>query len=81
LGFQNTHVPGELLSLALTVDRHADGDYFWAILESFDHSNEFECLMEAATGFSTYLAALKAGYVALVALSEDPDSGPLDLSS
>ena len=71
-------VARELLSSALTVDHQEDGYYFWAILESFDHSNEFERLMEAATRSSTYLAALQAGYAALVALSDDPDAGPLD---
>jgi len=71
-------VPRELLSLALTVDRHHDGHYFWSILESFDHSHEFETLMEAATGFPTYFGALRAGYAALIALSDDLDTGPLD---
>ena len=74
-------MPRELLSLALTVDRHDDGEYFWVLLESFDHSNEFESLMEAAAGFSTYVAALQAGYAALVALSDDPEIGPLDDAS
>lgn len=78
LGLQNTRVPSELLSLALTVDRHDDGYYFWVILESFDHSNEFESLMEAASGFPTYVAALQAGAVALIGLSDDPAVGPLD---
>ncbi len=68
----------DLLSLALTVDRHDDGRYFWSILESFDHSREFESLMEAATGFPTYIAALQEGYAALIALSDDLDTGPLD---
>jgi hypothetical protein len=38
----------------------------------------FDSLLEAATGFSTYFAALQAGYVALVALSDDLNTGPLD---
>lgn len=67
-----------LLSLALTVDQHDEGDYFWVILESFDHSMEFETLMEAMHGFPTYVQALDAGFAALKNLSEDLSVGPRD---
>lgn len=66
----------QLLSLALTVDQHDQGDYFWIILESFDHSMEFDTLMESMHGFPTYLQALDAGYVAMKTLSDDLDTGP-----
>lgn len=67
---------GQLISIALTVDQHDAGDYFWVLLESFDHSMEFEPLMEAATGFATYADALHAGYVVLKGLSDDLGVGP-----
>ena len=67
---------GQLISIALTVDQHDAGDYFWALLESFDNSMEFEPLMEAATGFATYGDALQAGYVVLKGLSDDLKVGP-----
>lgn len=67
---------GQLISIALTVDQHDAGDYFWVLLESFDNSMEFEPLMEAATGFATYADALQAGYIVLKGLSEDLDVGP-----
>ena len=67
---------GQLISIALTVDQHDEGDYFWVLLESFDNSMEFEPLMEAATGFATYGDALQAGYVVLKGLSEDLNVGP-----
>lgn len=67
---------GQLISIALTVDQHDAGDYFWVLLESFDNSMEFEPLMEAATGFPTYIEALQAGYVVLKGLSEDLNIGP-----
>lgn len=67
---------GQLISIALTVDQHDAGDYFWMLLESFDNSMEFEPLMEAATGFATYGDALQAGYVVLKGLSDDLSMGP-----
>lgn len=67
---------GQLISIALTVDQHDGGDYFWVLLESFDHSMEFEPLMEAAAGFSTYVDALQAGYAVLKGLSENLNIGP-----
>ena len=67
---------GQLISIALTVDQHDAGDYFWVLLESFDNSMKFEPLMEAATGFSTYIEALQAGYVVLKGMSEDLNVGP-----
>lgn len=67
---------GQLISIALSVDQHDGGDYFWVLLESFDNSMEFESLMEAATGFPTYAEALQAGYAVLRGLSEDLSVGP-----
>ena len=67
---------GQLISIALTVEQHDAGDYFWVLLESFDNSMEFESLMEAATGFATYGDALQAGYVVLKGLSDDLNVGP-----
>lgn len=67
---------GQLISIALTVDQHDGGDYFWVLLESFDNSMEFEPLMEAAKGFHTYAEALQAGYAVLRGLSEDLNVGP-----
>ena len=67
---------GQLISIALTVDQHDEGDYFWVLLESFDNSMEFEPLMEAAKGFHTYAEALQAGYTVLRGLSEDLNVGP-----
>jgi hypothetical protein len=67
---------GQLISIALTVEQHDAGDYFWVLLESFDNSMEFEPLMEAATGFATYADALQAGYVVLRGLSDDLKVGP-----
>jgi hypothetical protein len=69
---------GQLISIALTVDQHDGGDYFWVLLESFDNSMEFEPLMEAAKGFLTYAEALQAGYAVLRGLSEDLNVGPRD---
>jgi hypothetical protein len=67
-----------LLSIALTVEQHDKGDFYWVILESFDDSMEFEPLMEAGKGFQTYIDALQAGYVALKGLSDDLKIGPRD---
>jgi hypothetical protein len=67
-----------LLSIALTVDQHDAGDFYWVILESFDHSMEFEPLMEAAHGCPSYVEALEAGYAALKSLSQDLRLGPQD---
>ncbi len=58
-----------LPALALTVDRHDDGHYFWAVLESFDRSETYERLFESSTGFTTYVAALQAGSAALAVLA------------
>jgi len=69
---------GQLISIALTVDQHDGGDYFWMLLESFDDSMAFEPLMEAAKGFPTYAEALQAGYLALRGLPEDLSVGPRD---
>jgi hypothetical protein len=72
---------GQLISIALTVDQHDGGDYFWVLLESFDDSMEFEPLMEAAAGFHTYAEALQAGYAVLRGLSEDLGVGPREHAS
>lgn len=69
---------GQLISIALTVDQHDGGDYFWMLLESFDDPMAFEPLMEAAQGFPTYAEALQAGYLALRGLPEDLSVGPRD---
>ncbi|CAN7665379.1 hypothetical protein LJR290_005245 [Variovorax sp. LjRoot290] len=77
----------QLLSIALTVDQHDDGDFYWMLLESFDNSMEFESfdnsmefesLMESASGFETYIEALDAGYLMLKRLSDDLAIGPQD---
>ena len=56
-------------ALALAVDRHDDGHYFWVVLESFDRSETYERLFESSTGFATYVAALQAGSAALAVLA------------
>lgn len=66
-----------LLSLAVTVNQHDCGDYYWQILESHDNSSEFELLVEAARPDATYRDALKNGCEALTALCEDPLVGPI----
>jgi hypothetical protein len=76
LPHDNLRMASYLLSLALTVEQHDDGPFFWVILESFDHSMVFELLMESAHGFATYLEALNAGALALKAIADDPASGP-----
>ena len=67
-----------LLSIALTVDQHEEGDFYWVLIESFDHSMEFEPLMESGKGFATYLEALEAGFAALKGMSQDLVMGPRD---
>lgn len=67
---------GQLISIALTVDQHDAGDYFWVLLESFEDPKQFESLLEAATGFPTYVDALQAGFAVLKGLPEDLDVGP-----
>ena len=66
-----------LLSLAVTVNQHDCGDYYWQILESHDNSSEFELLVEAARPDATYSDALTNGCEALTALCEDPLVGPV----
>ena len=73
----NPPTPTELLSLALTVE--CDGnDFYWVILESFDHSMVFEPLVEGPITYSTYLGALEAGYAVLKTFSKDLKLGPQD---
>ncbi len=67
-----------LLSLAVTVDQYESGDYYWRILESFDHLAEFESLLESVPHYATYADALKAGCAALIAMCDDPLVGPLE---
>lgn len=67
-----------LLSIALTVDQHEEGDFYWVLIESFDRSMEFEPLMESGKGFATYIEALEAGFAALKGLSDDLVTGPRD---
>ncbi|KWT71767.1 hypothetical protein APY03_6493 [Variovorax sp. WDL1] len=76
--FHNCRMARPLLSIALTVDQHEEGDFYWVLIESFDHSMEFEPLMESGKGFATYIDALEAGFLALKALSEDLVTGPRD---
>lgn len=76
--FHNRRMARPLLSIALTVDQHEEGDFYWVLIESFDHSMEFEPLMESGKGFATYIDALEAGFSALKALSEDLVMGPRD---
>lgn len=65
-----------LLSMAVTVEQHESGEFYWVILESFDHSMVFDSLMESAHGFASYNAALDAGVEALKGISDDPEQGP-----
>ncbi len=75
---KDVSVAKQLLSIALTVERHGEGEFYWVLLESFDRSMEFETLMEAASAFPTYVQALQAGVEALKNLSEDLSVGPQD---
>ena len=65
-----------LLSIALTVEQHDNGNFYWVLLESFDNSMEFESLMESAVGYQAYIDALDAGYVMLKKLPDDLRVGP-----
>ena len=67
---------GQLISIALTVEQHDAGDYFWVLLESFDDPKQFDSLLEAATGFASYADALQAGFAVLKGLSQDLSVGP-----
>jgi len=69
---------GELLSIALTVEQHESGSYYWVLVEFEGEDSVCERLLEAAAGFPTYLDALQAGYVVLKGLSGDLDVGPRD---
>ena len=68
----------QLVSIALTVDRHDDGRFYWILIESFDHSMVFEPLMESADGYATYIEALDAGYATLKRMPDDLAVGPQD---
>jgi len=68
----------QLLSVALTVDQLDGGEFHWLILESFDHSMEFEQLAASVIGFDTYAEALEAGFEVLKGMSLDPRVGPRD---
>jgi hypothetical protein len=66
-----------LLQIAVTVERHVDGRYFWRILDVVD--GEFvEPLVEGVTLFPTYADALIAGAQMLLSLCDDPEAGPVD---
>lgn len=71
--------PGPLLSVALTVDQLDGGEFHWLILESFDHSMEFEQLTASALCYGTYVEALEAGFEVLKAMSPDPRVGPREI--
>ena len=66
-----------LLSLAVTVQLEQEGRYFWRIIESFEHDNEWMPLTEAVSPSDSYAEALLAGCEALRALCEDPLVGPV----
>ena len=66
-----------LLSLAVTVNQHECGDYYWQILESHEDPSDFELLVEAARPDATYSDALTNGCKALTALCADPLVGPV----
>lgn len=68
----------QLLSVALTVDQLDGGEFHWVIVESFDHSMEFEQLAASVIGYSTYIEALEAGFEVLKGMSHDPRLGPRD---
>lgn len=51
--------------LALTVERHGTGKYFWVLLESDGMLYEYRKLFESASTFLTYRAAFDAGLEAL----------------
>lgn len=70
--------PGQLLSVALTVDLLDGGEFHWVIIESFDHSMEFESLAASVIGYETYIEALEAGFEVLRGMSPDPRLGPRD---
>jgi hypothetical protein len=76
--FDNPAMAHRLLSIALTVEQHDNGNFYWILLESFDYSMEFESLMESATGFTTYIEALEAGFAMLKKLPGDLRLGPQD---
>jgi hypothetical protein len=70
---------GPLLSVALTVDQLDGGEFHWLLLESFDHSMEFEQLTASAVCYGTYVEALEAGFEVLKAMSPDPRVGPREI--
>jgi hypothetical protein len=66
----------ELLPLALMVERHASGGYYWVLLEAMDDEGEFIRLVEGGQHFAAYEAALQHGCEALLRLMPNPDAGP-----
>ena len=66
-----------LLHIAVTVERHVDGRYFWRILEVLD-GRFVEPLVEGVTLFPTYADGLIAGAQMLMSLCDDPEAGPVD---
>ena len=66
-------------AVALTVDQLDGGEFHWLLLESFDHSMEFEQLTASAVCYGTYVEALEAGFGVLKAMSPDPRVGPREI--
>ncbi len=66
----------DILPLALMVERHSSGGYYWVLLESLDYDDEFQRLLEGSQNFATYQAALQDGCEALLRMLPDPSIGP-----
>ena len=66
----------EILPLALMVERHSSGGYYWVLLESLEYDDEFLRLLEVSQNFTTYQAALQDGCGALLRMLPDPSIGP-----
>ena len=66
----------EILPLALMVERHSSGGYYWVLLESLEYDDEFQRLLEGSQNFPTYQAALQDGCDALLRMLPDPSVGP-----
>lgn len=69
-------MPRRILPIALTVEHHDEGHYYWVLLEALEAPGLYETLMESASGFSTYGEALAAGCAALKGLCHNPERGP-----
>ncbi|MCZ2496163.1 hypothetical protein GN316_05290 [Xylophilus sp. Kf1] len=51
--------------IALTVERHGTGKYFWVLLDSDGTLYDYRKLVESASMFSSYRGAFEAGLEAL----------------